>query len=52
MASPELILPKYISLKNAPNINERWLHDRLIEHPELLARISHQENNKRSSIEQ
>ncbi len=36
MASPELILPKYISLKNAPNINERWLHDRLIEHPELL----------------
>ena len=36
MVSPELVKPKYISLKNHANINEDWLQKRLIEDPELL----------------
>ena len=36
MVAPELTIPRYISLKNHPNIDERWLEDRLIENTELL----------------
>ncbi len=36
MSVPQLTLPKYIGLKNDPHIDERWLHEQLIEHPELL----------------
>lgn len=36
MVVPELTIPKYVSLKNHPNINEKWLEDRLIENTELL----------------
>ena len=36
MTTPELTLPRYVSLKNHPTLNERWLQDRLDEHPELL----------------
>ena len=36
MSAPELAMPKYISLKNHPDISERWLQDRIVENPELL----------------
>ena len=36
MVSPELVKPKYISLKNHDSINESWLQSRLIEDPDLL----------------
>ena len=36
MPAPELAMPKYISLKNHPDISERWLQDRIVENPELL----------------
>ena len=36
MVAPELTIPKYISLKNNPNIDEKWLEDRLIENTHLL----------------
>ena len=36
MATPDLVMPKYVSLKDHPAINERWLQDRLSENPELL----------------
>lgn len=36
MATPELVMPEYVSLKNHSDINEKWLQERLIENPELL----------------
>lgn len=36
MPIPELVMPEYISLKNHPDINEKWLQDRFTENPELL----------------
>ena len=36
MPAPTLIMPKYINLKNHPDIDEKWLQERLIESPELL----------------
>ena len=36
MITPEFVMPKYVSLKNHPDINEKWLQDRLTENPELL----------------
>ena len=36
MTTPELTMPKYVSLKNHPTIDERWLQERLDEDPELL----------------
>ncbi len=36
MPAPELVLPKYISLKDHQGINERWLQERLTQNPELL----------------
>ena len=36
MTTPNLTMPKYLSLKNHPTIDERWLHERLEENPELL----------------
>lgn len=36
MTIPELIPPKFISLKNHPTLNEKWLQDRLAENPSLL----------------
>lgn len=36
MTTPELTLPKFLSLKNHPTIDERWLQDRLDENPDLL----------------
>ena len=36
MEIPKLAIPNFISLKGHPTLDERWLHDRLIEHPELL----------------
>ena len=36
MTTPELTMPKYVSLKNHPTIDERWLQERLDEKPELL----------------
>lgn len=36
MTTPELVLPKIISLKNHLTLNERWLQERLIENPSLL----------------
>ena len=36
MNLPDLVPPKFISLKNHPTLNERWLHDRLREDPSLL----------------
>ena len=36
MNLPDLVPPKFISLKNHPTLNERWLHNRLIEDPSLL----------------
>ena len=36
MVAPVLTIPKYISLKNHPDIDEKWLEDRLIENTELL----------------
>ena len=36
MPAPELTMPEYVSLKNHPDISEKWLQERLIEKPELL----------------
>ena len=36
MPAPNLIMPEYVSLKNDPDISEKWLQERLIEKPELL----------------
>lgn len=36
MPAPDLVPPKYVSLKNDSRFDERWLQDRLIENPELL----------------
>ena len=36
MATPELVTPKYISIKEDPTLNERWLHERLQDDPSLL----------------
>ena len=36
MTTPELVLPKFVSLKNHPTFNEKWLQERLIENPSLL----------------
>ena len=36
MPIPSFVMPKYISLKECPDINEEWLKQRLIENPELL----------------
>ena len=36
MTTPELTIPKYVSLKNHASIDERWLQERLDENPELL----------------
>ena len=33
---PTLTIPKYVSLKNHPDMDEKWLHNRLNENPELL----------------
>ncbi len=33
---PEIVKPKYISMKGHPDFNERWLHEQLIEDPSLL----------------
>ena len=31
-----MVVPKFVSLKNHPTLNEKWLHERLIENPSLL----------------
>ena len=36
MTTPTLTPPKFISLKNHPTLNEKWLQERLIENPSLL----------------
>ena len=36
MATPELVPPTFISLKNHPTLNEKWLQERLIDNPSLL----------------
>ena len=36
MPTPELVMPEYISLKNHPDINEKWVQERLTDNPELL----------------
>ncbi len=36
MTMPELVVPKIVNMKNHPTLNERWLHNRLIENPSLL----------------
>ena len=36
MTTPELVPPKFISLKNHPTLNERWLHQHLQDDPTLL----------------
>ena len=36
MPAPNLTMPKYISLKNHPDISEGWLQERIAENPELL----------------
>lgn len=36
MPAPELTMPEYVSLKNHPDISEKWLQDRIKENPELL----------------
>ena len=36
MSAPELVAPKYVSLKNDPTLDEKWLQERLIENPSLL----------------
>lgn len=36
MPAPELVLPKYVSLKDHQEIDERWLQERLTQNPELL----------------
>ena len=33
---PDFVVPKYISLKNDPTLNERWLHELLTDNPSLL----------------
>ena len=36
MTIPELVTSRFVNMKNHPTLNERWLHDRLIEKPTLL----------------
>ena len=36
MTTPQLVIPKIVSLKNHPTLNERWLHERLKENSSLL----------------
>lgn len=36
MTAPKLIIPKYVSLKSHPDINEKWLQDHISDNPELL----------------
>lgn len=36
MPVPQLTMPKYVGLKGDSDISERWLHEQLIAHPELL----------------
>lgn len=36
MSMPDLVLPKFISLKGHPTRDERWLHQRLQDDPSLL----------------
>ena len=36
MSTPELVPPKFISLKNNPAFHETWLHQCLIDNPSLL----------------
>ncbi len=36
MTTPQLVVPKIVSLKNHQGINEKWLEDRLTENPSLL----------------
>ena len=36
MPAPDLAMPKYVSLKNHPDISEKWLQERIAENPELL----------------
>ncbi len=36
MSTPVLVPPKFISLKDHPNLDERWLHLRLLDDPSLL----------------
>lgn len=36
MADIELVIPEIVSLRDHPDINERWLQDRLVNNPELL----------------
>lgn len=36
MPAPDLVSPKYVSLKNDSRFDERWLQDHLTENPELL----------------
>ncbi len=36
MTLPDLVPPKFISMKNHPTLNERWLHQRLQDDPSLL----------------
>ena len=36
MTTPELVPPKFVSLKNHPTLNERWLQQQLQDDPSLL----------------
>ena len=36
MSIPELVVPKFISLKSHPTIDERWLHKQMQDDPSLL----------------
>ena len=36
MSIPDLVPPKFISLKEHPTLDERWLHQRLQDNPSLL----------------
>lgn len=36
MAELELVMPKYVKLKNRSDVNEKWLQDKLAKNPELL----------------
>lgn len=35
----ERVEPKRISLRNHPEFNERWVHDRIVENPKLLGYV-------------
>ena len=32
----DFVVPKYVSLKDHPTYNERWLKERILENPSLL----------------